>query len=54
MTGQLTIPTTSKEDKMRYGLTIKDVWFARTLFKSGFITWADAMEFLKEIYDENN
>ena len=39
---------------IKYGLTIKDVRFARALFKAGFITWADAMDFLRGIYDENN
>lgn len=38
---------------MKYVLTVKDVRFARALFKSGFITWSDAMEFLKGVYDEN-
>lgn len=37
---------------MKYGLMVKDVGFARALFKSGFITWADAMDFLKGVYDE--
>lgn len=38
---------------MKYGLMVKDVRLARTLFKAGFITWVDAMEFLKGIYNEN-
>lgn len=38
---------------MKYRLTVTDVRLARALFKAGFITWADAMEFLKGIYDEN-
>lgn len=39
--------------KRKHALTVKDVRYARALFKAGFITWVDAMEFLKDVYDEN-
>lgn len=38
---------------MKYRLTKKDVDAARAFYRTGFLSWEDAMAFLKEIYDGN-